>query len=209
MASLPDIALAASEIITAGKDLAQRGQVPATSGNFSRRINDHYIAITASGTDKGSLTENDVLLFDLETDAIAGPGTASAETPLHTSLYRINPSIGAVLHTHSKNATLVSMELGDTERLMLTNYELLKAFRGFNSHTATAEVPLFANDQDMVRLSNLVEARLKANFQGVIGYLLTGHGLYTWGTNMVEARRHIEAFEFILDCELERMRLRR
>jgi methylthioribulose-1-phosphate dehydratase len=209
MASLPDISPAAREIIAAGKDLALRGQVPATSGNFSRRLNDRYVAITASGADKGALTKSDVLLFDLEADALVGPGTASAETPLHVSLYRIIPSIGAVLHTHSKHATLVSMLLDGADRILLSNYELLKAFRGFTSHTATAEVPLFDNDQDMNRLSALVEMRLKANAEGVIGYLLAGHGLYTWGVNMAEARCHIEALEFILDCEFERMRLKK
>lgn len=208
MASLPDYSRAANEIIAAGVELAQRGQVPATSGNFSCRVDDRYIAVTASGADKGNLTDNDVLLYDLEADTPAIPGTSSAETPLHTNLYRINPSIGAVLHTHSRNATLVSMLLGDADKFTLTNYELLKAFRGFTSHTDKAEIPLFANDQDMGRLSALVEARLKKNFKGVIGYLLAGHGLYTWGENMTEARRHIEALEFILDCELELMRHR-
>jgi methylthioribulose-1-phosphate dehydratase len=208
MASLPDYSRAADEIIAAGIELAQRGQVPATSGNLSCRVDDRYIAVTVSGADKGNLTEDDVLLYDLEADTPAMPGTASAETPLHTNLYCINPSIGAVLHTHSRSATLVSILLGDADKLTLTDYELLKAFRGFINHTAKAEIPLFANDQDMGRLSALVEARLKKNFKGVIGYLLVGHGLYTWGENMTEARRHIEALEFILDCELELMRHR-
>ncbi len=208
MTRLPDASAAVRSIMAAGADLARRGQVPATSGNFSARVDDRYIAITASGVDKGALGEDDVLLFDLEADAVVGKGKASAETPLHTSLYRRAPDIGVVLHTHSRNATLVSMMMGDIDTVLLTNYELLKAFRGFTSHTATAKVPVFANDQDMARLSALVEARLDKTTD-VIGYLLAGHGLYTWGVDMPEARRHIEAMEFILDCELERMRLRR
>jgi methylthioribulose-1-phosphate dehydratase len=207
MTRLPDASAAVRSIMAAGADLARRGQVPATSGNFSARVDDRYIAITASGVDKGALSEDDVLLFDLEADAVAGKGKASAETPLHTGLYRRDPNVGAVLHTHSRNATLVSMMMGDADTVLLTNYELLKAFRGFTTHTDTAQVPIFANDQDMARLSALVEARL-AEATGVIGYLLAGHGLYTWGVDMAEARRHIEAMEFILDCELERMRLR-
>lgn len=208
MTSLPDASAIVHSIMAAGVDLARRGQVPATSGNFSARVDDRYIAITASGVDKGALSEDDVLLFDLEGDAVVGKGSASAETPLHTSLYRRDRDIGAVLHTHSRNATLVSMMMGDIDTVVLTNYELLKAFRGFTSHTDTARVPVFANDQDMARLSTLVEARL-SNTTDVIGYLLAGHGLNTWGVDMAEARRHIEAMEFILDCELERMRLRR
>ena len=208
MTRLPDAPPIVHSIMAAGVDLARRGQVPATSGNFSARVDDRYIAITASGVDKGALGEDDVLLFDLAADAVAGKVRASAETPLHTSLYRRDPAIGAVLHTHSRNATLMSMMMGDADTVVLTNYELLKAFRGFDTHTAIARVPIFANDQDMARLSALVETRLDSTAD-VIGYLLAGHGLYTWGVDMTEARRHIEAMEFILDCELERMRLRR
>ena len=40
------------------------------------------------------------------------------------------------------------------------------------------------------------------------GYLIDGHGLYAWGRDMAEARRHIEAFEFLLACELDLRRLR-
>jgi methylthioribulose-1-phosphate dehydratase len=39
------------------------------------------------------------------------------------------------------------------------------------------------------------------------GYLIDGHGLYAWGGDMAEARRHLEAFEFLLGCELELRKL--
>ena len=40
------------------------------------------------------------------------------------------------------------------------------------------------------------------------GYLIDGHGLYAWGRDMAEARRHLDAFEFLFDCELELRKLR-
>ena len=40
------------------------------------------------------------------------------------------------------------------------------------------------------------------------GYLIAGHGLYAWGRDISEARRHLDAFEFMLGCELEMRRLR-
>ena len=36
---------------------------------------------------------------------------------------------------------------------------------------------------------------------------IAGHGLYAWGRSMAEARRHVEAFDFLLACELEKGRL--
>ncbi|MET1163044.1 MAG: class II aldolase/adducin family protein, partial [Pseudoxanthomonas sp.] len=38
-------------------------------------------------------------------------------------------------------------------------------------------------------------------------YLIDGHGLYAWGRDMAEARRHLEAFEFLFHCELELRKL--
>jgi methylthioribulose-1-phosphate dehydratase len=204
----PRVAPAAAEIVAAGRDLAARGWVPATSGNFSRRVDGNLIAITASGVDKGALSQADVLLYDIGQGSPVGEGRASAETPLHACLYRMRPEIGAVLHTHSRTATLVSKLLRGTDRMLLTDYELLKAFRGIDSHEAEAVLPIFANDQDMPALASRVETRLGAE-PAAVGFLISGHGLYTWGLDMGEARRHIEALEFILDCELEWMRLGR
>jgi methylthioribulose-1-phosphate dehydratase len=40
------------------------------------------------------------------------------------------------------------------------------------------------------------------------GYLIDGHGIYTWGRDMPETRRHLEALEFLLGCELDLLQLR-
>ena len=42
----------------------------------------------------------------------------------------------------------------------------------------------------------------------VPGFLLAGHGLYAWGATAADARRHVEALEFLLACRLEERRLR-
>jgi methylthioribulose-1-phosphate dehydratase len=62
-------------------------------------------------------------------------------------------------------------------------------------------VPVFDNDQDIARLAEKVDSRL-AGLQDVAGYLIRGHGFYTWGNNMEDALRHVEAFEFLFECEL-------
>jgi methylthioribulose-1-phosphate dehydratase len=41
-----------------------------------------------------------------------------------------------------------------------------------------------------------------------VGYLIRGHGLYTWGPRMADALRHVEAFEFLFECELKTRSLR-
>jgi methylthioribulose-1-phosphate dehydratase len=195
---------AAREIVAIGQVLAQRGWVPATSGNLSRRIDATRIAITASGLDKGSLSPEDIRVVALTQPL---PRDVSAETPLHVSLYRRDPEIGAVLHTHSLAATVVSRAQAGADAIVLDGYELQKGIRGYGSHEQALHLPLFANSQDMVQLTADVEQRL-AGRTGIQGYALCGHGLYAWGRTMAEARRHLEAFEFLLACELERGRYR-
>lgn len=193
----------ARELVEAGRMLHSHGWVPATSGNFSARLSPEFAAITASGRHKGLLTEQDIMVVDLAGQPHNDARRPSAETLLHTMLYQRFPAVNAVLHTHSVNATLLSRQLGD--ELLLEGYELLKAFHGVNTHDTCLAVPVFANDQDIPRLAGQVAEYLDGHAD-VHGYLIRGHGLYTWGRDVAEALRHVEAFEFLFQCELHQLR---
>ena len=178
-----------------GRNLHARGWVPATSGNFSLRLDDGDIAITASGKDKAELRPGDIM-------RIASDGSPkeerrpSAETALHTQLYRHDKNVGCVLHTHSVLATLVSQQRPDD--LVFANLEILKAFSGIDTHDTSVRIPVFANSQDIDALADAVEAHMQANSMGV-GYLIAGHGLYTWARSLPDCLRHLEALEFLFD----------
>ena len=196
----------AGEIIVNVRDLSARGWTPATSSNFSRRLDDRHAAITVSGRDKGKLREADIMVVDFDGKAVGSDHRPSAETLLHTQLYRRYPDIGCVLHTHSHAQTVASRLYAGQGHLRLEGYELLKAFRGNDTHEAAIDVPVFPNTQDMHTLAAQVDALLDR--QTLWGYLIDGHGLYAWGRDMAEARRHLEAFEFLFDCELDLRRMR-
>lgn len=198
---------ATTAIVAAGRFLDSRGWAPATAGNYSVRLDDGHIAITASGLDKGNLTEKDILRVSLNGRPI-GNGHPSAETHLHIQIYRDVAWANAVLHTHSVGATVLGMAVPSASEIVLAGYELLKAFPGFDTHDAVARVPLLENTQDMPKLAAEVSARLRRE-PDVPGYLIRGHGLYTWGRDMTSARRHVEAMEFLFACELERKRIGR
>lgn len=196
----------AGEIITNVRELSQAGWTPATSSNFSRRLDDHHAAITVSGRDKGKLTEADIMVVDFDGNPVGTSERPSAETLLHTQLYRRFAEIGCVLHTHSPVQTVASRLYAGQGHVHLEGYELLKAFAGNSTHDTAIDVPVFANTQDMHTLAAQVDALLDR--QCLWGYLIDGHGLYAWGHDMAEARRHLEAFEFLLDCELELRKLK-
>ncbi len=187
------------------RDLGTRNLVPATSGNFSVRLDEQRVAITRSGADKAALRESDVLVIPLQGAYAAG---TSAETPLHLGLYRHDPGIGAVLHIHSMAATVLSRIAAADGVLVLEGFELQKALAGQTTHTGRLTIDVHGNDQDIPALTRRIEAA--GSFSSPArSFLLAGHGLYVWGATVNEAYRHVLALEFLLTCLLEELRIRR
>jgi methylthioribulose-1-phosphate dehydratase len=176
-----------------------RGWVPATSGNFSLRSGSH-ILITPTGLDKGTLVPADLLEIDPEGRAVAGKGKPSAETGLHTVIYRERPTAHAILHVHTIWNTLLSGNFAQAGHVPIEGYELLKGLAGVATHEHRELVPILANTQDYASLSSELAASLKA-YPAAHGVLLSQHGLYTWGESVAEARRHLEALEFLFEVE--------
>jgi methylthioribulose-1-phosphate dehydratase len=195
---------AVDDVLAIGSFAAAHGWAPATSGNFSCRVDDRRVAITRSGVDKNALTPSDVLIVDI---ADPLPTDASAETPLHVARYRSDPLIGMVVHVHSVAATVLSRITPAGAFLHFSGYEMQKALHGISTHEGRISLPVFANSQQMTELAEEIEPVLTTS-QVVPGFLLAGHGLYTWGCDRVEAQRHLEALEFLMTCDLEERRLR-
>jgi methylthioribulose-1-phosphate dehydratase len=202
----PDFKIVAEQLVQTAQWASRMGWAPATSSNYSVRLPDNaapaYCAITSSGIDKSALEVEHILVIDqhgipLESDGLK----PSAETPLHLLLYR-TMGAGAVLHTHSLPAALLSQLAREEGQVLLSGWELLKGLSGIDTHDVTISLPVFSNSQDMHALSTRVEQALsKKRF--CYGFLLAGHGLYTWGKDIPEAKRHLEVFEYLLQCQQE------
>ncbi len=186
---------AASQLAEVGRIAHARGWVPATSGNYSVRLASGAIAITTSGRDKSKLAASDIMQIDQQGQPL-DTGTPSAETCLHLQLYQRDERIGSVLHTHSLNATLISEYAKST--IEIGGLELLKAFHGIDTHESAVTIPVMDNSQDIEKLAQDIESHMQHNGQGQ-AYLIRGHGLYTWGRDLNEGLRHLEALEFLLE----------
>lgn len=192
----------ADSLIYAGKIIDGNGWCPATSGNFSARLADGNIAITVSGKHKGHLIHSDIMLIDKHGNSLDGK-KPSAETLLHVQLYARFADVNAVLHPHSLNSTLISKQC--KKKIVLKNYELLKAFSGITTHQTRITVPVFANNQNIPELAAQVEEYMNHN-EDIYAYLIAGHGLYTWGNSVDETLRYLEALDFLFACELQNKR---
>jgi methylthioribulose-1-phosphate dehydratase len=195
----------AEALCRAAAECAQRGWVPATSGNFSFCDEaSGRIFITASGLDKGEMEPKDLLEIDAEGNVVAGPGKPSAETALHGVIYRDRPGTGAIFHVHSIANTLLSDRFASVGAVAIEGYELLKALSGVTTHRYREQVPILENSQDYGALAAGLEAAL-TRYPAAHGVLLRRHGLYTWGESVAGARRHLEALEFLFEVESRRL----
>ncbi|HEY0340082.1 MAG TPA: methylthioribulose 1-phosphate dehydratase [Steroidobacteraceae bacterium] len=197
---------AVEAIIASGRRLDARDLAPATSGNYSVRLDEGQIAVTVSGRHKGRLNKDDVMRVNNAGVPLENK-RPSAETGLHTLLYRLFPQVNAVLHVHSVPVVTLTRYLPGASELVLKDYEMLKAFPGITTHEATVRIPIFENSQNIEALAQEVGERLKAGVTAPV-YLIRGHGSYGWGKDMEEAERVIEALEHLLSYEIEAIRLR-
>ncbi len=203
-----------------GREFHSRGWSLGTSSNYSviTRRKPIELLITASGKDKSSLTDNDFVSVDAAGNLLdqnlvdskqGNSNKSSAETLLHCLIAECVLDAGAVLHTHSVWGTTLSRRaLQPNESLgtlRIGGYEMLKGLEGIKTHETTIDVPVFRNSQDMTELSARIRKVLQPTRnseprnQQLHGFLLAGHGLYTWGKSLAEARRHIEIFEFLFE----------
>jgi methylthioribulose-1-phosphate dehydratase len=200
---------AIDQLRAVGREFHGRSWSLGTSSNYSvvTSRDPLELLITASGKDKSALGRDDFVRVDAAGRLVDGkPGrTSSAETLLHCTMADLVPSVGAVLHTHSVWATLLSGADLARGSVRIEGYEMLKGLAGIGTHDTFVEVPVFANTQDMTELA----ARVRMRFAGldwsaarppVHGFLLSRHGLYTWGRDLAEARRHVEIHEFLFEC---------
>ncbi len=206
-----DLALGLCEVMAA---IDRRGWCDGTGGNFSCVLRTQPLALlmAPSGVEKGGLKPSDLIVVNDKGEVIEGEGRASAETLLHLAIVAARQA-GAVLHTHSQAATLLS-RLAEFRgeplpaqgwQLQIKGLEMLKGLQGIRSHEQQISIPVLPNDQDLGRLSQLALSSLA---DAPFGILISGHGLYAWGDDLAMAKRHLEILEFLLEQHWRELQLR-
>lgn len=187
------------DLINIGRWVDTHNWCPATSGNLSARIDDKRILITVSGYAKGELTENELMEVDSQGNPYNSDKRPSAETLLHALIYGHAKDARYIIHTHSVYGTVFSRAIWSGE-IRFNNYEMQKAFSGVTTHEQEIAVPVYGNNQDMMAIGRELDGYL-ASGPVCPAFILAGHGIYTWGNTVAEAKRHSEAMEFLMECE--------
>jgi len=190
----------ASSLASIGKEFHVRGWVVGTSGNLSAVVDREplRLAMTPSGVDKGLLRAEQILMIDESARVVNDhPGRPSDESPLHLRIVK-ERGAGAVLHTHSIWNTILSNLHAAEGGLAIEGYEMLKGLEGVRTHEHREWLPILENAQDFAALADGVGDTLKQH-QDAHGFLLRRHGLYSWGKDLAQAKRHVEILEFLLE----------
>lgn len=196
----------AEELITTMQLLHRRGWCDGTGGNFSVVVQRQPLRLlmAPSGVDKGSVTAAELIEVDQNGQVVDGEGRASAETLMHLRIIDACAA-GAVLHTHSLAGTLLSRVQSDRGGVHLEGWEMLKGIKGISTHQSEITIPIVANNQDLEILSESAAPHLS---RAPHALLVSGHGLYAWGDDLQEARRHTEIIEFLLELSWREALLR-
>ena len=199
----------ASDLAATAKALHARGWLLGTSGNLSAVVQPEplLLAMSPSGVDKGELLAEQIVLVDEHARIVNGSGKPSDETLLHIEIVKQRQA-GAVLHTHSVWNTILSDLFADQGAVAIEGYEMLKGLAGVHTHKHREWLPIIENSQDMRELAAKVSALLTEQ-RNVHGFLLHKHGLYSWGENLREAKRHIEILEFLIEARGRTLELKR
>ncbi len=151
-----------AQLVTTCHWIGAKGWAPATGGNMSVRQDETWCWLSESGRDKGSLTTEDFLQVEIASNKAPSGRKPSAETGLHTLVYRLFPEANVVLHVHTVNATVLS-RIEKSATLALQGYEMQKTLTGQHSHLDTVPVAIFDNDQDIDALAARIEDYAQTN----------------------------------------------
>jgi methylthioribulose-1-phosphate dehydratase len=197
-----------AELKDVKEQLATKGWFPGTSGDLSARVGEYtpdefYFAITSNGKDKVMHTPEDFLFIDAAGEACETTSLKPGrESLIHAKIYRMT-GCSAIFHVHTVFNNLISEFYGDQGFIPVQGNELLKEL-GIWEENAAIEIPVLPNYVDIPSIAKLVPGAIHSD---IPGFVLRNHGIYAWGNSIWEAKRHLEAFEFIFELEYRRLAL--
>ncbi|MEH7354977.1 methylthioribulose 1-phosphate dehydratase [Neobacillus drentensis] len=189
-----------TELADVKDELAERDWFMGTSGNLAIKVSDHPLQflVTASGKDKRKRTEEDFLLVDDFGCAVEETHLKpSAETLLHVEIYR-KTNAGCSLHVHTIDNNVISEVYGDNGEISFKGQELIKAFDKWEED-AVLNIPIIRNYAHIPTLANKFSEHVLEDTGAI---LIRNHGITVWGRNAFEAKKILEASEFLFRYQL-------
>ncbi|UGB32338.1 methylthioribulose 1-phosphate dehydratase [Metabacillus sp. B2-18] len=186
--------------------LARRDWFPGTSGNLAIKVSDDPIEflVTASGKDKTKETDEDFLLVDREGKPVKDTHLKpSAETLLHVEIFN-KTKAGCSLHVHTVDNNVISELYGEKGKITFRGQEIIKAY-GLWEEDAEFTIPIIYNYAHIPTLAESFSEFVKEDAGAV---LIRNHGITAWGRDALEAKKYLEASEFLFSYHLKLLTLK-
>ena len=174
-----------AEVYEANLELVRRGLVLYTFGNASGLSREQgLVAIKPSGVPYEKMTPADMVIVDLDSRIVEGSLRPSSDWPTHVALYRAFPSIGGVVHTHSRHATAWAQAGREIPCFGTTHADYFYGPVPVTVPLTPAEIESEYEANTGVAIIRLMEAR---DPLGCPAALVAGHGPFTWGQSADDA----------------------
>jgi methylthioribulose-1-phosphate dehydratase len=180
-----------------------QGWATGTGGGISVRENGR-VYMAPSGVQKERIEEDDIFVLDEQGEVLEAPKKPGLKVSECSSLFynafRLRDA-GAVLHSHSINAMLVTLLNKDV--FECTQIEMMKGLSG-HGYYDTVQVPIIDNTARECDLADRMADAMKA-FPKSHAVLVRRHGVYIWGRDWVHAKTQAECYHYLFEAAV-RMR---
>lgn len=193
----------AIQLCTLGRWISAKQWTPAGSGNFSIRSGEQSALFTPKHKDKGELSPHELEPLSWHSGEASLTPELAPGSLLHVALYRQFSSAKVVLQTQSLAATVFS-KLIKADQHLFCGYDLQQAIQHQQHNTSGLNLAILDAHTSWPLIADELARR---QHELASGFLLRGQGLYVWGDSLEQAKRHLEAWEFLLCCELERLKV--
>jgi L-ribulose-5-phosphate 4-epimerase len=175
------------QVLEANLELVHRGLVLYTFGNASGIAReDGLVVIKPSGIPYEHMTAHHLVITDLEGKTVEGNLRPSSDLATHLILYRAFPTIGGVVHTHSRHATAWAQANREIPCLGTTHADY---FYGSVPVTEPMKEEEIVNDYEANTGHVIVRRFHSLDPDQIHAVLVAGHGPFCWGQSVSDAAR--------------------
>lgn len=193
------------EVFRANLELPAHGLVTYTWGNVSGFDKETgLIVIKPSGVSYDAMTAEDMVVLDLDGNIVEGKLKPSSDTPTHIEIYKAFPSIGGIVHTHSRWATVFAQAGREIPAMGTTHADY---FYGAIPCTRLMTPSEIKGSYEMQTGRVIVETFADIDPEAIPGVLVNSHGPFAWGKDAAEAVYHAVVMEEIAFMDYHAMML--
>ena len=173
------------EVLEANLEVVRRGLVIYTFGNASGLAREQgLVVIKPSGVPYDKMTPAHMVIADLEGRVVEGSLRPSSDLATHVALYRAFPSIGGIVHTHSRHATAWAQAGREIPCFGTTHADYFHGPVPVTRHLTAAEIE---SDYEGKTGVAIVESMQGLEPLAVPAVLVAGHAPFCWGKTAADA----------------------